>query len=110
VREWSIPNGGYGQVVVIDRRFNNEQSLRQLGATLKYKGRSARNVFIEVFDDSRAASMRDAAFAETLSRADMAFHDKHKIAFYTKNGTTGFHEFKIAVDGVMSGKWITVNY
>lgn len=69
-----------------------------------------RNAFYEVFDNPRAAAMRQDAVEERLGNKDLAFHDKHKIAFYTKNGNTGYHEYRFTLDGVMSDRWTVIAY
>jgi hypothetical protein len=106
-REWKIPNGGFGKVIVIDSSKKNENDLRKLGDTLKYDTRNDRNSFIFVFDNAKAAAMQQNAM--NLNKTDGAYYDIHFIANYTKNANTGYHQFDIMVDGV-NGKTITVKY
>lgn len=106
-REWKIPNGGYGKVILIDESDKNENNLRKLGDTLKYDTRNDRNSFIFVFDDIKAAAMQQNAM--NLNKTDDDFYDVHFIADYTKNANTGFHKFNIMLNGV-NGKTITVEY
>lgn len=111
LQEWGIPNGGRGRVVVIDSQYRTEEDLRAFGEQLRWEHRRDRHANIEVFDDERAAGMRDAALAEELNTRDMAHHDQHKVAFYQKNTNSGHHQLVIAADGVANADaWVTVPY
>jgi hypothetical protein len=110
IESWRIPNGGYGRVLLIDSTHRNAVALHSLGEQLRRETAADRNAFIEVFDNPRAATLRDEALNENLSKRELAFHDRHKIAFYTKNGNTGFHEYRFTLVGVMSDKWTVIKY
>ena len=110
VQSWRIPNGGYGKVILIEPVHRNALDLRLLGEQLRREMASDRNAGVEVFDNLRAARMRQDAVTERLNAADLSFHDKHKIAFYNKNGNTGFHEYRFTLEGVLSDNWTVIRY
>lgn len=107
IREWTVPNGGYGKVVVVSPKYRNEQDLRALGLNLFYDTRNDRNSFIDVFDDKKAADL--SRKVANLSEKEGAFFDNHKIGQYTRNINTGYHRFQIWVNGLTSDV-ITIDY
>jgi hypothetical protein len=107
VRQWEIPNGGYGRVLFIDPKFRNETDLRKLGDQLRDLTQDDRNAFVWVYDDIKAAQMYENAME--LNEADGAFYDEHFILTYTRNINTGFHQLVIMVDG-LNGEAITIDY
>ena len=109
IERWSIPNGGYGRVIVVSPTYRNEADMRALGQRLRDETRADRHAVVEVYDDEGAARMRRDAFAERLDRRALAFHDQHKVAHYSKNGNTGHHQFTIQLKGVW-GPWIVLDY
>ncbi len=56
VREWSIPNGGYGREVVIDPVHRNEKDMKALGDQFRQDTKNDRNAFITVYDDEKACA------------------------------------------------------
>jgi hypothetical protein len=106
-KQWEIPNGGFGRVIVIDSSKRNEIDLKQLGETLKYDTRLDRNAFVFVYDDVKAAELRDNL--SNLNKKDESFHGKHFIATYTKNINSGYHKLEIMIDGI-DGEWKTISY
>lgn len=109
VEQWSIPNGGFGKVVVIADTAANEKSLRALGEEFKYDTRNDRNAFISVFSDPRAPAMRRAVLADQASKKDLAFYDKHFVATYSRNINTGFHQMSMTPKG-LHGPQLDVSY
>jgi hypothetical protein len=107
--EWSIPNGGYSRVIVIARQNLNDPDMRRLGEQLRYETRSQRNAFVFIYDDARAASLRQAALDESLSKADLSFHDQHLVGAYMRNANTGFHQLAFGLQGI-NGPQVTVDY
>jgi hypothetical protein len=93
VRQWTIPNGGFGRVVVISKANAKESGLRALGETLKYDTASDRNTFVFIFDDRRAAAMYERAL--NLNKKDGRFYDRHFVAMYSRNINTGLHRLDI---------------
>jgi hypothetical protein len=93
VRQWTIPNGGFGRVVVISKANAQESGLRALAETLKYDTASDRNAFVFIFDDRRAAAMYERAL--NLNRKDGRFYDRHFVAMYSRNVNTGLHRLDI---------------
>ncbi len=57
VREWSIPNGGYGREVVIAPIHRNEKDMKALGDQFRQDTKNDRNAFITVYDDEIAWRM-----------------------------------------------------
>lgn len=107
VREWQVPNGGFGKVIFISPQYRNEQDLRMLGLNLRYDTRNDRNAFIDVFDNKKVADL--SKNISNLSEKEGAFFDQHKIGQYTKNTNTGYHRFEIWVNGLNS-EYIIVDY
>jgi hypothetical protein len=56
--------------------------------------------------------VRQSGMAERLPRGLQAEHDRHRIGVYIRNGTTGFHQWMMAPDGMQGKDWkaITVRY
>jgi len=107
IREWDMPNGGYGRVLFVDPKYRHENDLKKLGDELKELTKDDRNAFVWVYDDLKAAQMQENAME--LNEADGAFYDKHFILTYKRNINTGFHQLVIMVDG-LGGNAITIDY
>jgi hypothetical protein len=113
VQEWRIPAGGYGRVIVIHPRHRNEVDMRKLGNELREEHRRDRIANIEIYDDRRAAALRqEALLSDDRGSPDVAHHDQHRIGIYSKNVNTGHHQLQIALEGFMADPdgWITVEY
>lgn len=112
VHSWKIPNGGYGELVVISPAYRNESDMRALGAELKRVRANERNSFITIYDDAVAAQLRilhqNSSFDE-WAEADLVAEQAHRVGAYTKNANTGFHVFEIFLQG-FDGPVMTVNY
>jgi hypothetical protein len=106
MHEWS---GGTGRAILIDPQYRTDEHLRVLGEQLRWEHRRHSHTNVEVFDDRRAAEMRNLVAEDRLPARDLAHHDQHKIGFYQKNSVSGHHQFIIALDGV-DGDFITVPY
>lgn len=107
VKEWSIPNGGHGKVILIDSLQRNEEALRALGETLRQDTRSDHNAFIFVYDDSASAAMHSKV--GDLSESDWTYYSKHNVGSYIRNGNTGYHKFEVSTGGSVRSE-IIVNY
>ena len=109
IRKYPIPNGGYNRVLVIAPQYCNDHDIRLLGNQLKNELQSQPNAFVFIYNDARAASMRQQALQGSLSISDLSFHDQHMLASYTKNGNTGFNRFTFWLQG-MNGPQVIVDY
>lgn len=109
VDQWAIPNGGFGRVIVVPESSATEQALRALGEQLKVDTKRDRNAFVCVYSSARAASMRQAAMGDTISKADAAFYDAHFVAVYNRNANTGNHQLTLTPDG-LNGRQIDIAY
>ena len=109
IEEWTIPNGGYGRIIVIDPVHRNEKDMRMLGDQLRSDTKKDRNAFIWIYDDEKAARVRKAALAERLNKKDLEHHDKHVIGDYARNANTGFHALIIFLEG-LDGSPLEVKY
>ena len=107
IREWKIPNGGFGRVIVVSPQYRNKQDLQALGLNLRYDTRNDRNSLIEVFDNKKAADL--SRKVANLSKEEGALFDKHKIGQYFQNINTGYHRFNIWINGLTS-EGITIDY
>jgi hypothetical protein len=109
-RSWSIPNGGYGKIILIDRALFNEADMRALGKKLRDDAINDRNAAVFVYDDKKAINLRDRYIAMKTTASEEQFYEKHLLAQYNKNGNTGYHEYKIYLWGFMNDRYITVKY
>jgi len=106
-QKWSIPNGGYSKLIVIDKKYRNREDLIALADTLKADTKNDRNAFIWVYDDEKAAAMfKNIA---TLSDEDIKYYDIHFLANYTRNINSGYHQVEIMPEG-LNGKIETIKY
>jgi hypothetical protein len=110
VDRWTIPNGGEGKVIVISPEHLNDADMTALGERLKQDTRSDRNANISIFDDKRAALLRDSVLGNKASTSDQDFYDKHFIGQYSRNGNSGYHQLDIYFDGVMGSNRKTITY
>lgn len=99
VDERKIPNGGYARVIVVGQASRTEQGILDLADQLRRDTSADRNAFIFIYDDKKAASMRDAALSERLKESDLKFHDSHMIGSYMRNANSGFHSVTMALKG-----------
>ena len=108
VKQWNIPNGGYGQIIVIDPKYKNEKEMRRLGKQLEIATHKNRHAVFQIYDDKVAAENSDEAFGERLGEEELAHHDAHLIGVYNRNGNTGDHRIVIMLEGI-SGEVIEVH-
>lgn len=97
-KRWMIPNGGEGKVIVISASDATEARMEALGKILKEDTRNDRNAFIFIFDDEKAAAMRD--HIETLSERETQFYDRHYLGTYMRNANTGYHKMEMHLKGL----------
>lgn len=110
VKSWSIPNGGKGKLILVNRDLFNEADMRSLGDKLKKDALNDRNSIVFVYDDMKAVNMRDRYMNMKTSSEEDKFYESHLLAQYNKNGNTEYHEYKIYLWGFMNDKFITVSY
>lgn len=101
VQEWSLPNGGHGRVIVIDKKHRNEADLKKLAEQLKRSTAQDRNAFVFIYDDKKAAESRKAALDNRLSGQELVYHDTHLVGSYFKNAGTRYQALTITLQGVM---------
>ena len=111
-KSWEIPNGGFGKVIVISPQNFNETDMTLLGEKLKADTKKDRNAFIFIFDDKKAAQMRDrlSSTANSLNETEQDYYDKHFVGDYSRNINSGYHQFTIYFDGVMGTNQKTIKY
>jgi hypothetical protein len=100
VEQWTVPNGGYGRVIVIDPKLRTEAGLRAVAEKLRQDTAADRNAFVTIYDDLRAARLRKAADADKLSPAQGKLYDAHALGSYIRNGNTGAHELNMFLQGL----------
>lgn len=110
VKTWIIPNGGFGKVIVISPEYFNLSDMTLLGEKLKNDHKADRNSFIYIFDDKKAAIMRDKVLSNDISTTDQDYYDKHYLGDYTKNSNSGYHQLTIYFDGVTGTNQKTIKY
>ena len=119
-KQWSLgqaeqnlmPGGGFGKVIIIDPKDCSIERLRALGDQLLRETQHSRNAFIFIYDDLKAAQLRDdiplrAKEAEEKDEKrlphesdadlmrDSKYSSSHFIAEYTRNGNSGYHKLEI---------------
>lgn len=99
VTKWNIPNGGYGQRIVIDSKYLNFDDMTALGETIKEDTKNDRNAFVFVHTDKKSAELQGKAM-EITSEADLNYIGKHYVGDYKKNINSNFHQFSIFLKGV----------
>jgi len=87
-------------VIVVPPAQRTEEGLLALANQLWRETKADRNAFIYIYDDHRAALLRDKAIDERLSKADMKWHDDHFIGSYFRNINTGYHKVTIHLQGI----------
>ena len=108
VWEHRHPNGsGYTKFIVIDSVHATEAHLRALGEQLRFDTRDVRNAILHVYSHRRAAAMFHDL--DRASKKDLAFYDRHFVAAYTRNASTGFHHFSFSSKG-LSGPQTEITY
>lgn len=110
LQQWNINNGGKGKVVLIPADYLNEVDMTTLGQKLKEDTKNDKNAFIMVFNEKKAAVLRDKIIDSTATKDEEKFYDQHYVGQYTKNGNSGFHAFAIYFDGVSGSNIKTINY
>jgi hypothetical protein len=106
VKTWDISDQGSGRVVVVDPHFRTEAAMRDLGNQLRVELADVPFAAVEVYDDQRAAALRDRA--DLLHGRQRRFHDQHRIAVYGQGN--GVREMKISLRGLDSDNWVIVKY
>ena len=109
VRRWEIPNGGFGELIVVDPNNRNEKDMSVIGNGLKRDMAKERNAFISIYDDMEAVRLRLSPGFASMAEADLAFYYVHYIGEYTKNANTGYHVLEIRLQG-MGGPVTTIKY
>ncbi|MFA5819705.1 MAG: hypothetical protein WC854_10570 [Bacteroidales bacterium] len=106
-QQWTIPNGGYSKLIVIDKKYKNREDLVSLIDKIKSDTKSDRNALIWVYDDEKAASMFKNI--NSLSETDVKYYDDHFLASYTRNINSGYHQVEIMPEG-LNGKIETIKF
>ena len=100
VKEWVIPDGGHGRVIVVDSEQRTEAGLLAIAEQIRRDTNNDRNTIVFIYDERDAATLRDAALDERLNKAEMKRHDDHMIGSYFRIANTGFHAITVALQGV----------
>lgn len=104
---WTIPNGGYGKVIVVDSINRNKTALKLLGETLKSDTKTDRNAFVFIYDNFKAADLRERI--GYMNKKEEEFYDRHFIGVYTRNINSGYHKLEMILHGIDS-TWETIDY
>ena len=103
VQTWTIPNGGFGKVIVVDPTYLNRNDMATLGDELRNDTRNDRNAFIFIFSDGQAARLRDKVVADTVTEDERATYRKGFVGTYRRNANNGLIELIICYDGFVQG-------
>lgn len=98
IEQRSFANGGFGRVIVVAPNPSAAE-LRAFGEKLRQDTRNERNAFVWLYDDERAARIRRALTSENLPKSELRHHDRHYLALYSRNASTGLHEFEYYPQG-----------
>jgi hypothetical protein len=109
LRSWSIPNGGFGQEILISKKNVNLEDMTALGNQLKEEHKNDRNNNIEIYTDKNAPALQTAYGTYTLGDAEVKFYEDSYAGTYMKNANTGNHQFIIFLQG-LGGKMTTIDY
>ena len=99
------------RVLVVDKKYRTEVALRHLGDQLRNDFARLPVLFAIVFDDPKAAALfeRMSESGGSINKNVDAFYDLHMIASYSKNRSTGVHEYAIWPNGAQ-GKQIDIRW
>lgn len=87
VEMWDIGDNGKGWTVVIDKKYDNEASLTQLGKELDKENSSRQFAMIYVYSDETAALYRKESFCSPGQSDRIRSFKQHWAAMYQKNLT-----------------------
>jgi hypothetical protein len=99
ILEWSIPNGGKGERIVIDSKYLNFDDMTALGETLKEAMKNERNAFVYIHTDKKSADLQ-GKLSVNPTTAELDYIGKHYVGTYSKNANSKFHEFEIFFGGI----------
>lgn len=85
VETWNIGDDGKGWTVVIDKKYDNEASLTQLGKELNQENSSHQFAMIYVYSDEPAALYRKESFCSPGQSERIRSFKQHWAAMYQKN-------------------------
>lgn len=91
IREWSIPNGGRGQALLLRDSALTMEMGASIADAVVASNRAQRNAFIFIYKSERAARMQERMFS--LTPAEERHYNANFIGDYTKNANTGYHRF-----------------
>ncbi len=97
-KEWAIPNGGKGMVIVLSPDKVNLSDMERLGEQLREAAKSDRVGNVVIFSDKATAQQYDNSL--NLIEEEKVNYLKHLVGVYNKNVNTGSHEFSIYLDGI----------
>lgn len=84
--------------------------MNALGKMLANETNGVRHAMVFVYDDRKAASMRQQGTSGTLSASDQSHYDRHCVAIYNRNENTGVHKMEVFFDGVSGTNHKTISY
>lgn len=85
VEMWDIGDNGKGGTIVIDKQYDNEASLSQLGKELNDQNSSRQFAMVYVYSDQTAALYRKESFCSPGQSERVRSFKQHWAATYQKN-------------------------
>lgn len=85
VEMWDIGDNGKGWTIVIDKQYDNEASLTQLGKELNQENASRQFATVYVYSDDTAALYRKESFCTPGQSERIRSFKQHWAAMYQKN-------------------------
>ncbi|MCR4277567.1 MAG: hypothetical protein NUV85_00955 [Candidatus Berkelbacteria bacterium] len=98
------------QLIAVSNENLNETDMLILGSQLRDENASSDFVRISLFSDSRAADLWDKVTVDGGTDEENSFYDKHYIAQYNKNKTTGLDRYELHLAGLDDENTKTINY
>lgn len=99
VTSWNPPVGK-GMAIVVPPSLKQEAKLVAFAKQLQEEYNDQQFVLVQIFDDQKAAELRNKVTSGGASKAEFKFYDSHNIGTYTKNNHTGNHEISIHPRGL----------
>ncbi len=87
VEIWKIGDNGLGTTIVIDPKYDNVESLKQLGSELNEENQSRQFAMNYVYTDSTSALYRSESYCSPSQSAAIRAHKENWAALYQKDSS-----------------------
>lgn len=87
VEIWKIGNDGLGTTIVIDKKYDNTESLKQLGTELNKENETRQFAMNYVYTDKTSALYRTESFCSPGQPSSIRAHRQNWAALYQKDNS-----------------------